>query len=423
LIAENALSFQPAGGKIPVGFLYIMRTFLKGFFNAHFLLELDNPSQRTDFVMLYQKVASRYVQSDSYSDPDIPEYFYLYTKIKQYGEEISNGVLDGVTGISGAQEAVGPIVHDRKPSIILKMPGDLVEEDNELTRIMYDNPYYFTSQNLKFFTRVRDREYSSKYRTLKGMAEEIGDDKGDFRTGKCPFIYTIWKSLGHRRSLNRFEDDTGVRPSRLWSSVLEDHASKTDIQVPMDITKCLIEATISFTEEVHHKAGKVFAVLVDKDEALSELNSTNKKKLNENVTNWILDKAGTVKNEQEWVLKDSRLVVPDDTSCGILYGNVSTRYSNEEESEELLGRYIHWRNEYYTGNDLEESLERYQEDYGYASGKLHSFHEVYSLVEDLDLSSKYDIYFLNATSVSHYRNKDWDDTIQRSYDYVRKKLK
>jgi hypothetical protein len=373
--------------------------------------------------MLYQKVASRYVQSDSYSDPDIPEYFYLYTKIKQYGEDIAKGILDGVTGISGSQEVVGPIVHDRKPSIILKMPGDRVEKDNELTRIMYDNPYYFTSQNLKYFTRVRDRKYSSKYRTLKGMAEEIGDDEGKFTTGDNPAIYTIWKSLDHYRSVNRFEDDTGVRPSRIWTSVLKDHVSKADIQKPMDITECLIEATISFTGEVHHKAGKVFGVLLDKDETFSRLKSTNKRDLNENVTDWILDKASTVKNEQEWVLKNERLVVPDDTSCGILYGNVSTRYSSEEESEELLGRYIHWRNEYYTGNNLEESLEEYKEDYGYNSGKLRSFNEVYSLVEDLGLPSKYDIYFLNATSVSHYRNKDWDNTIQRSYDYVRKKLK
>jgi hypothetical protein len=85
----------------------------------------------------------------SYTERDIPKYFFV--GIRWDFEALKKRQLPGVKGISENLETAHNLGEE---GIILAMPGRETEKINQLSKVLYDNPYYAASKNWEAAIRV-----------------------------------------------------------------------------------------------------------------------------------------------------------------------------------------------------------------------------------------------------------------------------
>jgi hypothetical protein len=86
----------------------------------------------------------------SYTQSDVPEYFYLACKLNQ---ELLSGELNHLEGITSSAYIAAAFWHQYK-QCLLQMPGKRLTEINKLTRVMYHNPGYMISNKFNAMNRV-----------------------------------------------------------------------------------------------------------------------------------------------------------------------------------------------------------------------------------------------------------------------------
>lgn len=82
----------------------------------------------------------------SYGEADIPKFFYLCCNLNQ---ELINGVMHNLQGISAS-----PQISRFWRQCFLQMPANEVMRVNKLSRVMYGNPDYMVSKDLRAMHRV-----------------------------------------------------------------------------------------------------------------------------------------------------------------------------------------------------------------------------------------------------------------------------
>jgi hypothetical protein len=116
----------------------------------------------------------------SYAENDIPKYFFLCPYFKP--QDLISGVLRGVEGLTADHRTALSFFKD----CFYIMDGQTTEKMNNLSRVLYDNPHYMTSNNLSAYFRIgkgaenvygggkNTALYSLCDRISDGISEQIG---------------------------------------------------------------------------------------------------------------------------------------------------------------------------------------------------------------------------------------------------------
>lgn len=104
----------------------------------------------------------------SYTQEDIPPYFYVCPEFS--AEALASGVLNGLTGISEHWSALFFFLRD---GVMLQMPGKETAQLNNLSRILYTNPEYFTSNNFAALRRIAGSENLFDFMITKAASEAL----------------------------------------------------------------------------------------------------------------------------------------------------------------------------------------------------------------------------------------------------------
>lgn len=108
-------------------------------------------------------IRMRKLKEDSYTQEDIPKQFFIVTSYEQLNtSDISKGIIQGVTGVSGSAHIVLDFMGVGR-NCILTMDGEEVVRNNRLTRIMYDNPHYLVSNDMDALFRIWQKSKSSSF--------------------------------------------------------------------------------------------------------------------------------------------------------------------------------------------------------------------------------------------------------------------
>jgi hypothetical protein len=89
----------------------------------------------------------------SFTPADIPEFFYVSLKFKNF-DQLAQQRLTGVVGLTSDKKTAINFSHSSP--IMLIMPGKQTVELNSLSMVNYDNLDYLVSRNLQAFRRVSE---------------------------------------------------------------------------------------------------------------------------------------------------------------------------------------------------------------------------------------------------------------------------
>ncbi|MFA5557394.1 MAG: hypothetical protein WDA29_09890 [Flavobacteriaceae bacterium] len=224
-----------------------------------------------DLDLIIERVVDRILNEDSYTDKDIPPYFFLVTPTDI---ALKNGLADGYLdnfegqGISDDKRILIKISYhdDNQPVSVIIMPGKETVRLNNLTRFMYDNPDYWLSGDLSALSRLYDYKDSDAY-------EEFG---------RILTRLIILENSKYGSFLHRIKSK--VRPSQLPRKFRGlNHFSKTIVDV---------------AEQIKEK--------FEYDYEIPDVDY-----IKNLILRWINeDIRGNFKIEGEWVSKSSRFTIP-----------------------------------------------------------------------------------------------------------------
>lgn len=224
-----------------------------------------------DLDLIIERVVDRILNEDSYTDKDIPPYFFLVTPTDI---ALKNGLADGYLdnfegqGISDDKRILIKISYhdDNQPVSVIIMPGKETVRLNNLTRFMYDNPDYWLSGDLSALSRLYDYKDSDAY-------EEFG---------RILTRLIILENSKYGSFLHRIKSK--VRPSQLPRKFRGlNHFSKTIVDV---------------AEQIKEK--------FEYDYEIPDVDY-----IKNLILRWINeDVRGNFKIEGEWVSKSSRFTIP-----------------------------------------------------------------------------------------------------------------
>lgn len=128
--------------------------------------------------LLIEQAINKILTEDSYTDKDIPPYFFLVTPTDI---ALKNGLADGYLdnfegqGISDDKRILTKISYhdDNHPVSVIIMPGREVVKNNKLTRFMYDNPDYWLSGDLSALSRLYDYKGSDAYEEFRRILTRL----------------------------------------------------------------------------------------------------------------------------------------------------------------------------------------------------------------------------------------------------------
>lgn len=102
-----------------------------------------------------------YMNEASYSAWDVPKVFKVVIKFERNADkvakELSDGVLNGVKGISSNGEIIWEYLGVARDALLI-MPGEETVKLNKLSRYLYTNPNYFFSKNMHHLKRLFMKE-------------------------------------------------------------------------------------------------------------------------------------------------------------------------------------------------------------------------------------------------------------------------
>ena len=242
--------------------------------------------------------------ASSFSLKDIPTTFWVVLDlgINNLGSNpsffdraitgLEAGALDGVRGISDNGQIVRQFGYR---GAILRMPGASVVEANHLSRVMYGNPAYLTSKNLLALFRIWDREPDTKL-GRSGVMQNFAD-----AVRKALVQDSINATAGHDLNYYSAESEAG----RAWGS------NPVELSSPEALSRWLfVEFSrswgLSFTKPINFTQEDI-------KEAVSKA----------------LYRIGQVyQDEGEWVLKDSTLRIPPDSTLVVALDSL-TKYKKD----------------------------------------------------------------------------------------------
>lgn len=136
----------------------------------------------------------RYLLEKSYTEQDIPEYFYrvfyystAHITAERRTQQLEKHIIYGAGGLSDTWKIEELIRHDT----VLQMPAKDVLEKNKLSRVLYENPDYLLSnhmQNLKRVTSSDQQHFEA--RTVETLTSELLWKYVDANANGFDFIFS-----------------------------------------------------------------------------------------------------------------------------------------------------------------------------------------------------------------------------------------
>lgn len=94
-----------------------------------------------------------YIKEASYYQKDIPENFYVVFQLEDIVEELEKGKISGLKGISSSGEIEFNFLGVARDAMLIMKSNPLLKL-NKISRVMYDNPHYFVSNNMDALYRI-----------------------------------------------------------------------------------------------------------------------------------------------------------------------------------------------------------------------------------------------------------------------------
>jgi len=140
---------------------------------------------------------------DSYRQQDIPGFFYVLIRFRkdEHGQNLANQVLDGVQGISASGKIT--LIHGFVRDALIQMPGSQVAQENNLTRVMYDNPHYLVSNNFAAGKRLYQKR--SAYDFIDQIflrSSDINNRTGPLHYYTDTFSYNMYQHKDYWNNAN-----------------------------------------------------------------------------------------------------------------------------------------------------------------------------------------------------------------------------
>lgn len=299
---------------------------------------------------------------DSYGVSDIPSNFYLVfnfdadrnpDRLKQ----LAKGKIEGVKGISGSNQIVLEFVPVGR-NAVLKMDGKRVIRDNNLSRVMYDNPHYLMSKDMNALKRLLN------------------------------------KDLSH--------DDQSVRKSTI-SSILDPilRAYSRDYHSPEGKIAMFIKSyDFEILKETPDRAINSIKDLARHLKRVTDkIASDKKRELPFSLSDWereltkaVQQIADTYKKEAEWLVKDDVFDVPAGSTLMIGVRDF------DEETEEL---YREWKRRKESGEGPEGLSSDFIRELGRHKYWFEKQYEREKAVEDYNLEDRYRIRFIDQNKIKN----------------------
>jgi hypothetical protein len=259
---------------------------------AHQKKNRENPKQATFFVSIAEHFGSNSLKEilleASFSDEDIPNNFYLITNIgprygkeDKYTQQIVDGKLKGVEGISGSRKIVGSFFNISGNAILL-LPGKETVKKNKLSKVLYGNVDYLLSNNMSALKRIANK------------------------TTNMDLLYSFivaagkwFEKIGYRKE-GEMLYNSGINHS------IKDKFNSLKINNIHDLARLLKNLTVNNLKagESHSVSGKYYGEQLEK---VSEEDWKKALKL------WAEDLGSEYKTEDEWVVKNKELLIPSGT--------------------------------------------------------------------------------------------------------------
>lgn len=241
----------------------------------------------------------QFLNEGSYTEQNTPSKFYVCISLKpETYQQLAAGVLPGIAGISGSKENFGHWLHYRDAMLVMDAKTLLV--DNKLSRVMYDNPDYIVSDNLKHIARLfNQRDKDGATVTLVRKVVEIIRRKRNFNDSYNRIAYHIGFDDGYK---------------------IVDYMKNVRINGVKDIVSAVIK-------------------VIDK-KAYGDPFEWDRDAIKEVVIEAIKDLGTSYKYEQEWLVKDRTLRIPDGSMLYIAKdGDGLADYTSKIEETGLQSRY------------------------------------------------------------------------------------
>lgn len=94
-----------------------------------------------------------YLNEKSFGKEDIPEYFWVVFDLREMKDQLKTRKVKGLKGISSSNTIQFEFLGVARDAM-LQIPSKDLLKANDVTRIMYDNPHYFVSNNLWALRRI-----------------------------------------------------------------------------------------------------------------------------------------------------------------------------------------------------------------------------------------------------------------------------
>jgi hypothetical protein len=220
----------------------------------------------------------QYLNEASYTQSDIPKYFWVVFDLEAMKDELKTGKVKGLKGISSHHNIQFQFLGVARDAM-LQIPSKDLLAVNNVTRIMYDNPHYLVSNNLWALKRIYDTNHSSWVNHVFGnLFEQIQKNIKDDNYIRYDMGYYGFRNI-----------------DREWSNKISNKKINNIKQLAV-VIKDYIDKIFS------KKTGKEYNI------KLNDLMNA--------ITETLKNIGKVYSTENEWVVKDSVFTVP---KTSILY--------------------------------------------------------------------------------------------------------
>lgn len=252
--------------------------------------------------LIEQEVAK--VLSEARSTPGNPNTFWLVTSIGPRNEKIMQNLADGVLeGVSGISDNNRILMHwlgiGRNSVLVMKAKHVFADNRGSIHRIMYDDPYQLTEDNMALLRRIFNAAEAPR--------------------GNGHIVKNIWS-----RMYQDMLGDSSESVSRLGRMMRDGYLSMHDVLEPYIEGQITIDSPRDFARMVKAQVDEIA-----KESRRDFLLEFNEAFWLTYIKRAITDSVRTYASEGEWIVDDSELSVPP--SSRLL---VSVHHPPEEYPEE-----------------------------------------------------------------------------------------
>lgn len=226
----------------------------------------------------------KWLNEKSYTQKDLPENFFVVFELNEIYQDLLNQKIGGLKGISDKEEIQFQFLGVGRDSMLTIPSKDLLKNNN-ITRIMYDNPYYLVSKNMWALKRLFN---ASKTKWVRHVIGNIFDH-----------MLVVLKKEGDKKFENFYQD---AEHNAISNVKREGYKYFERIDSIKDLAKA-----------INNYVNKVFS---------EESNRTYNVSIKdwENLLYKTLKRIGNVYQEEgEWVVKNDSLIVPKSSKLYILW--------------------------------------------------------------------------------------------------------